>query len=91
MNRDAFNALVTAVLMVIGLIALNPAAIRGDRHSTSPEPCDFLNTCSPGFNPGGNNSMDTPGASPDESPEKYPASITTTQRKSVFNHQFVVD
>ncbi|MEM9245280.1 MAG: hypothetical protein AAGA67_06015 [Cyanobacteria bacterium P01_F01_bin.153] len=91
MNRDTFNALVTAVLMVIGLIALNPAAIRGDRHSTSPEPCDFLNTCSPDLKSGEKKPPETPEMSPNEHPEKYPSSITATQRKSTVNHQFIVD
>ena len=46
MTRDTLNALITAILMVIGLIALEPGILRGDRHSTL-NPCQLFDICAP--------------------------------------------
>lgn len=50
MTRDTFNALITAILMVIGLIALNPGVLRSDRQSTV-NLCHLLNTCATASHP----------------------------------------
>ncbi|MGD1849500.1 MAG: hypothetical protein ACFCBU_02475 [Cyanophyceae cyanobacterium] len=91
MNRDALNALVTAILMVVGLIALNPGSIRGDRHSAFPAPCDFLNTCAPESGYDDNGETETPQTFPKEHRENPPSSITATYRKSTVSHKVAVD
>ena len=50
MTRDTFNALITAILMVIGLIALNPGVLRSDRQSTV-NLCHLLNSCATASSP----------------------------------------
>ena len=77
MTRDTLNALITAILMVIGLIALNPEAVRGDRHSTS-DACNLFSTCDPlpklsdtepsDVQPGEADPQHAPNASPEEGP-----------------------
>ncbi|MEM1425452.1 MAG: hypothetical protein AAGF75_02700 [Cyanobacteria bacterium P01_H01_bin.130] len=44
MTRDLFNVLLTAILMVLGLVALESGTLKGDRGRAA-EPCDALDAC----------------------------------------------